>query len=108
MHVQPHLKNSNNLHFKHYRPNVMFSSLSLLFERMMYKHFSMPLQQKLYVEQHGFSEKPFNHHSMAPLFQQVYDLPDANKMPMTVCLDLKNLWYHQFQCHTFKIMSNVV
>ena len=54
VHVRPHFKSGSKLDIKNYRPIAMLSSLSLLFERMVYKQFSIFLQQKLCVEQHGF------------------------------------------------------
>ena len=67
----------------------MLSSLSLLFERMVYKQFSIFLQQKLCVEQHGFRK---NHSTITQLLlfycNRLYELLEANKMPMTVYLDI--------------------
>ena len=66
----------------------MLSSLSLLFERMVYKQFSIFLQQKLCVEQHGFRK---NHSTITQLLlycNRLYELLEANKMPMTVYIDI--------------------
>ena len=63
----------------------MLSSLSLLFERMVYKQFS---QQKLCVEQPGFRK---NHSTITQLLlycNRLYELFEPNKMPMTVYLDI--------------------
>ena len=85
MHVRPHFKRCSKLDIKNYRPIAMLSSLSLLFERTVYKQFS---QQKLCVEQHGFRK---NHLTITQLLlycNRLYELLEPNKMPMTVYLDI--------------------
>ena len=62
--VRPHFKRGSKLDIKNYRLIAMLSSLSLLFERMVYKQFSIFLQQKLCVEQHGFRK---NHSTLTQL-----------------------------------------
>ena len=88
MHVRPHCKSGSKLDIKNYGPIAMFSSLSLLFERMVYKQFSIFLHQKLCVEQHGFRK---NHSTIFQLLlycSRLYELLEANKMPMAVYLDI--------------------
>ena len=65
----------------------MLSSLSLRFERMVYKHFSIVLQQKLCVEQHGFRETLSTITQLLFYCNRLYELLEANEMPMTVYLD---------------------
>ena len=87
-HVRPHFKSGSKLDIKNYRPIAMLSSLSLLFERMVYKQFSIFLQQKRCVEQHGFRH---NHSTITQLLlycNRLFELLEANKMPMTVYLDI--------------------
>ena len=88
VHVRPHFKSGSKLDIRNYRPIAMLCSLSLLFERMVYKQFSIFLQQKLCVEQHGFRK---NHSTIAQLLlycNRLYELLEANKMPMIVYLDI--------------------
>ena len=88
VHVRPHFKSGSKLDIKNYRPIAMLSSLSLLFERMVCKQFPTFLQQKLCVEQHGFRK---NHSTITQLLlycNRLYELLEANKMPMTVYLDI--------------------
>ena len=88
VHVRPHFESRSKLDIKNYRPIAMLSSLSLLFERMMYKQFSIFLQQKLCVEQHGFRK---NHSTITQLLlygNRLYELLEANEMLMTVYLDI--------------------
>ena len=88
VHVRPHLKSGSKLDIKNYRPIAMLSSLSLLFERMVYKQFSIFLQQKLCVEQHGFRENRSTITQLLVYCNRLYELLEANKMPMTVYLDI--------------------
>ena len=66
----------------------MLSSFSLLFERMVYKQFSIFLQQKLCVEQHGFRKSCSTITQLLLYCNRLYELQEANKMPMTVYLDI--------------------
>ena len=88
VHVRPHFKSGSKLDIKNYRPIAMLSSLSLLFERVEYKQFSIFLQQKLCLEQHGFRK---NHSTITQLLlycNRLYELHEAKEMPMTVYLDI--------------------
>ena len=66
----------------------MLSSLSLLFERMVYKQFSILLQQKLCVEQHGFRKNCSTITQLLLYCNRLCELLEANKMPMSVYLDI--------------------
>ena len=66
----------------------MLSSLSPLFERMVYKQFSIFLQQKLCVEQHSFRKNHSTINQLLLYCNRLYELLEANKMPMTVYLDI--------------------
>ena len=88
MHVRPNLNSGSKIDIKNYRPTAMLSSLSLLFERIVYKQFSIFLQKKLCVEQHGFRK---NHSTITQLLlycNRLYELFEAKKMPMTAYLDI--------------------
>ena len=88
VHVRPHFKSGSKLDIKNYRPIATLSSLSLLFERMVYKQFSIFLQQKLCVEQHGFRKNRSTITQLLVYCNRLYELLEANKMPMTVYLDI--------------------
>ena len=66
----------------------MLSSLSLLFERIIYEQFSIPLQQKLCVEQNGFRKKYSTVTQLLLNCKRFYKLLEADKMPMTMYLDI--------------------
>ena len=66
----------------------MLSSLSLLFERMLYKQFSIFLQQKLCVEQHGFMKNRSNITRLLLYCNRLFEILEENKRPMTLYLDI--------------------
>ena len=79
VHLRPQFKSSSKLDIKNYRPIATLSSLSLLFERMVYKQFSIFLQKKLCVEQHGCRK---NHSTITQLLlycNRLYELLKAKK-----------------------------
>ena len=86
--VRPHFKSGSKLDIKNSRPTAMLSSLSLLFERMLYKQFSIFQQQNLCVERHGFRKDCSTITQLLIYCDRLNELLETNKMPMTVYLDI--------------------
>ena len=57
IHVRPHHKNGSKTEIKNYRPIAMLCTISIVFERIVYKEIKKTFERKLCTAQHGFRQK---------------------------------------------------